>query len=249
MQSSISAPSSGRFFAAPVICYLGVITIAAVARFELDLEWVVAGWAAMSLALMALAWWLRRRIFLGQSLLMAAATAFRALLHNFTDSSYFTTGTWSGRLTTSGIAAALLFAALPLAFAVRDKFQPAAAGDTSRAARALRGLLHHPEQVLWFIPLMIVTVLLALEMRRGMITVSWGIEGVIVFLLALWIGERSYRLSGLGLLLLCVGKLGLVDVWELNPTDRYVTLIVMGSALMLVSFLYARYRDALRQYL
>jgi uncharacterized membrane protein len=65
----------------------------------------------------------------------------------------------------------------------------------------------------------------------------------------LWLGERSFRLSGLGLLLLCAGKILLVDVWRLNPRDRYLTLIVLGAALLLVSFLYTRNREALRQYL
>jgi uncharacterized membrane protein len=74
-------------------------------------------------------------------------------------------------------------------------------------------------------------------------------EGVGVFLLALKLGDRSFRLTGLGLLLLCVGKILLVDVWRLNPRDRYLTLIVLGSALLLVSFLYTRNREALRRYL
>jgi uncharacterized membrane protein len=86
-------------------------------------------------------------------------------------------------------------------------------------------------------------------MKTGMITVSWGIEGVLVFLLALAVNERSFRLTGLGLLLLCVGKVMALDVWGLEPRDRYITLIVVGVALMLVSFLYTRYRDAIRQYL
>jgi uncharacterized membrane protein len=63
------------------------------------------------------------------------------------------------------------------------------------------------------------------------------------------VGERSFRLSGLGLLLLCVGKILFVDIWGLNPRDRYLTLIVLGVALLLVSFLYTKNREALRQYL
>ena len=59
-----------------------------------------------------------------------------------------------------------------------------------------------------------------------------------VFLVALWVGERSFRLAGLGLLLLGVGKNLLVDVWQLSLRDRYLTFITMGSALLLVSFLY-----------
>jgi hypothetical protein len=48
---------------------------------------------------------------------------------------------------------------------------------------------------------------------------------------------------------LCVGKILLVDVWGLNPRDRYLTLIVLGGALLLVSFLYTKNREVIRQYL
>jgi uncharacterized membrane protein len=82
-----------------------------------------------------------------------------------------------------------------------------------------------------------------------MVTLTWGVEGVGIFLLALWLGERSFRLTGLGLLLLCVTKILVVDVWRLNLRDKFLTFIVLGFALMLVSFLYTRNREALRQYL
>jgi uncharacterized membrane protein len=91
--------------------------------------------------------------------------------------------------------------------------------------------------------------MLALKMRAGMVTVSWGIEGVMIFLLALVVKERSFRLTGLGILLLCVGKVMALDVWGLQPRDRYVTFIIVGAALVLVSFLYSKYRDAIRQFL
>jgi di/tricarboxylate transporter len=113
----------------------------------------------------------------------------------------------------------------------------------------LRALVHRPEQFFFFLPLGLIVALLAVEMRRGLITFSWSVLGVLVFLFALWVGERSFRLAGLGLLLLGVGKIIVVDVWELNPRDRYLTFISMGSALLLVSFLYTRYREAIRRYL
>jgi len=106
-----------------------------------------------------------------------------------------------------------------------------------------------PEQVVFFVPTILVTFMLALKMRSGMITVSWGIEGVMIFLLALAVKERSFRLTGLGILLLCVAKVMALDVWGLQPRDRYVTFIIVGAALVLVSFLYSKYRDAIRQYL
>ena len=61
--------------------------------------------------------------------------------------------------------------------------------------------------------------------------------------------QNSFRLTGLGLLLLCAGKILLVDVWRLDPRDRYLTFIVLGTALLLVSFLYTKNREALRRYL
>jgi uncharacterized membrane protein len=110
-------------------------------------------------------------------------------------------------------------------------------------------MARRPEQVFFFAALALVTVLLWVEMRSGMVTVSWGLLGVLVFLFALWVKERSYRLAGLALLLLCVGKILVVDIWGLSPSDRYITLIVLGLALLLVSFLYSRHREAIRQYL
>jgi uncharacterized membrane protein len=101
----------------------------------------------------------------------------------------------------------------------------------------------------FFVPIILVTFMLALKMKSGMVTVSWGVEGVLIFLLALALKERSFRLTGLGLLLLCVAKVMALDVWGLQARDRYITLIIVGAALVFVSFLYTRYRDTIRQYL
>jgi uncharacterized membrane protein len=172
---------------------------------------------------------------------------FRTVLHNFYERSYFPAPAWQSRWITVGTAVTLLFATLPIAFQLRKKNQPS---EKSGLVRLLQSVVRRPEQVLFFIAVGLLTALLAVEMRHGMVTLSWGVEGLAVFVLALWLGERSFRLTGLGLLvLLCVGKIVLVDVWKLDPRDRYLTFIVLGAALLLVSFLYTRNREALRQYL
>jgi len=53
----------------------------------------------------------------------------------------------------------------------------------------------------------------------------------------------------LGLLLLCFAKIMIRDVWQLQVSDRYLTFIVLGAALVLVHFLYNRYREKILQYL
>jgi len=73
--------------------------------------------------------------------------------------------------------------------------------------------------------------------------------GLGVFLFALLVGERSYRLTGLGLLLVCVAKILLMDIWRLSLSDRWIPLVVLGAVLSLVSLLYTRYPNVIRKYL
>src|SRR5262249_13874165 len=131
-------------------------------------------------------------------------------------------------------------------FQVRERNVEA---DGGGVMHLLRIILQRPEQLFFFTAVGLLTVLLAVEMRHGMVTLSWGVEGLAVFLVALWLGARSFRLTGFALLLLCVAKILVQDVWRLNPRDRYLTFIVLGGALLLVSFLYTRNREKLKQYL
>jgi hypothetical protein len=226
--------------------YMGTVSIAALMRFELEADWVAAAWATLAFALLAVAWRSKLPVFLHQALLVALGVLFRASLHNFYQRSYFPAPFWESRWLCVGVTVAMLFACLPFAFRLNKKNDPSFGIGL---VRLFQFLARRPEQVFFFIAVGLLTVLLAIEMRHGMVTLSWGVEGVAVFVLALWLGERSFRLTGLVLLLLCAGKILLVDVWRLDPRDRYLTFIVLGAALLLVSFLYTRNREALRQYL
>jgi uncharacterized membrane protein len=228
-------------------CFLGTVTLAALMRFDLDLDLVVVAWAALVLLLVAIAWNTGRRIFLHQGLLLSFGVLFRGIFHNLYERSYFPAPFGHGRVASVGTAVALLFLVLPLAFRLRRM------EDDGPPRNSFLSLLvfadRRPEQIFFFIPFILLTALLAVDLRSGLVTLAWGVEAVGVFSLALWVKERSYRLSGLGLLLLCVGKIVLRDVWGLAPRDRYLTFIVLGSALLAVSYLYTRFRHVLRQYL
>ena len=244
-------PLERRWKGADFCSYLGTLTVAALMRFETPADWVSAAWAALAFVLFAVAWRTQHRVFLHQGLIIAFAVLFRTVLHNFYERNYFPASGWNSRLISVGVVVALLLGSMIIAFQLREKQAGLESGSegSSRISRLLRSLAQRPEQVMFFLAVGILTVLLALEMRHGMVTVSWGVEAVAVFLVALWLGERSFRITGLGLLLLCVGKIVVVDVWQLNPRDRYLTFIILGSALLLVSFMYTRHREALRQYL
>jgi hypothetical protein len=205
---------------------------------------MVTAWAITVFVLLGVALFLDRPIFLHQGILLTAGTCVRGIMHNLFGASYFTGGDWTGRYFVVGSAIAVLLACLPFAFRLRDRQK----GETFRV-RWIGAIVQHPEQFMFFAPVLLLTLMLGLKMRAGMVTVAWGIEGVLIVLLALAVNERSYRLTGLILLLVCVGKIMLRDAWGLAARDRYITFIILGAALLLVSFLYSKYREAIRQFL
>ncbi len=236
-----------RLRAAGLHSWLSMLTLAALIRFEAPLDWVAAAWAAMVVVLVTLALRTDRRIFVRQAVLLALAVGARAGLHNLYVRSYFAAPFLDNRWLTVGAACLLLFLALPWAFRLR---LPRPEDVSHKWWRTLLDLVdRRPEQFLFFVPMLLFTALVAVEMRKGLVTMTWGLFGVVVFLVALRVGERSFRLAGVGLLLLCVGKIVLVDIWGLNIRDRALTFMVLGGSLVLVSFLYTRHRESIRRYL
>ena len=236
-----------RFHPSQLFAHLGTAAIMALLYFQFSGEWVVTAWSAMVIALLGVALLLKQSVFVQQVVVVAVAVLTRGMLHNLFGGSYFTGSDWQGRFAVLGSAILLLFASLPLAFEYRRRssVDPAATG----LRRLVDVLTHRVEQPLFFVPVALLTTMLALKMDHGMVTLAWGVEAVLIFVTALLVKERSYRLTGVLLLLLCVVKIIAIDAWRLAPRDRYLTFIVLGASLLLVSFLYSKYRETIRQYL
>jgi hypothetical protein len=243
--------TDSRIRAADLHCCLGTITVAAAMRFELSPDWIAAAWAGLVCLSVLIAWRHGRRIFLGQALLLGAAVFFRTFLHNLYQRSYFPPpSAWSGGWITTGTAVALLFLALLVARRLKLPRPEGPSPEGGGVKRVLGSLNRNPAQVFFFMAFILLTGLVYLELHNhGMSTVGWGVEAVAVFLFALAVKERSFRLSALMLLLICVAKIVCVDVWGLAPRDRFLTFIALGVALLSVSFLYTRYKEVLRAYL
>jgi len=226
-----------------ILAHFGTGCIAALLYFQTKAEWIVVAWAALVLALMIAETVLKMRVFLQQATLLTLSIVGRGLAHNIYGGSYFTSEGWRGSFAAISLTSVLLFAALALAFPLRSRYAAQPAG--SRLGR----LFDYPEQMLFFAPIVLVTAMLAVKMTPGMVTLSLGIEGVLVILVGLILGQRSYRLTGLLLLLVCVGKIVFRDAWQLAERDRYITFIVLGLGLTTVSMLYNRYRESVRRLL
>jgi hypothetical protein len=244
LETDTTATDDRRLHFDDLLCYLGTSSIVAVLYFQFPNDWMVTAFAITVFALFSAALFLERPTFLHQGILLTIGACVRGIMHNLFGASYFTDGDWTGRYFVLGSAVAVLLATLPFAFRLRDRLK-----QHSSRILWLGAITRHPEQFMFFAPVMLLTLMLALKMRAGMVTVAWSIEGVLIILLALAVGERSFRLTGLILLLGCFAKIIFHDVWGLARRDQYLTLIILGVALLLVNFLYIRYRETIRQFL
>jgi hypothetical protein len=86
------------------------------------------------------------------------------------------------------------------------------------------------------------------QVSGGMLTLSWSLEGIGLLALGFVAGERPLRLSGLTMLLLCIGKAFFYDLRNLDTLSRIFSFIGLGAILLLVSWIYARFKEHLRNY-
>ena len=232
----ISTASAARIRVTTLLSYLGSVSVAAVMRTELPLPWVATGWALLAFVLLAVAVVTGRKAFLAQSLIALGSTCFRVGTYNLDSLT-------DGRFLTTLAAVLGLIACLPMAFRLGS--------DEKTTGLPLIGpVMRRPEQAFFFLPVAVLTALLWLEFHGGATTLSWGLEGLAILVLALFAKERSFRLTGLALLMACVAKILFWDVWRFSDTGmKAIALISVGAILTLVAFLYSKYKDVLREYL
>ncbi len=225
-----------------VTLWFGTISLAALIRFEADGPWVAVWWAALAVVLYALG----RSVsdgFRFQAYAITILVALRCLVSNFE-----LTRPWNA---TADLRVATVVAASILLYAlfVWSKLLGGAESTRSRLSGAWESIVEREFHLFFFVPTILITGLIGLEVRSGYLTAAWGVEAVVIFLAVLKLDERAYRWFSLGLLSICVIRIVLVDVWTLDALGRIISFIGLGAALLVISFLYARHRELLRRVL
>ncbi len=91
--------------------------------------------------------------------------------------------------------------------------------------------------------------LLYLEISGSFLTLSWAALGIAFLLSGFFIRDRLLRLTGLGLALLCILKLFIYDARVLEAPLRILAFICLGGALILISFVYNKFKDRFQELL
>ncbi len=80
-------------------------------------------------------------------------------------------------------------------------------------------------------------------MPAGLTTLGWVVAAFGMFAVGFALSERRYRLAGLGVLALALGRLLIVDLARLPTDQRVITFILLGVMLLVISYTYTRLRD------
>jgi uncharacterized membrane protein len=204
--------------------YTAAGLIAGLLYLELRPQAIEVGWAILTLALLAVGRLLDLRDLRYQSYALAGLTFWRTLAQEFPASSVFAS-------TNERIAAgALVTGCLFIAQLLTKKGRPARLFYSLLATGLATAILFH-------------------EVSGSMLTVAWGIEGAVLLGLGFLLRDRTLRLSGLALFLVCVGKLFGYDLRALETLYRIFSFFVLGVILVGVSWLYTRFRDQIQRYL
>lgn len=80
-------------------------------------------------------------------------------------------------------------------------------------------------------------------------TAAWAIYAATVMGLGFVYRRASFRRTGLGVLALCVGRVFLVDIRELERIYQAFALLVLGLCLVGIAWLYSRFSEQMRRWL
>lgn len=209
--------------AARIYLYVAALLAIALARFELGSTLSVAAWALLGLALYEL----------GQ---LREMSDLRWQGHGIALLSFATTIAMLADNSRHVVIASIVVAA----FYCAQLLSPRA--STLPAERFARPFYLLAASIL-------LAILLFHEVSGGLLTTAWAVEALALLAAGFPLRDRIQRLTGLALFMICVLKLFLYDLRELETVNRILSFLVLGLILVGVSWVYTRFRDRIQRYL
>ncbi len=227
-----------------IYLYPAPILVAALVRFEMGVMTVAVGWSILLAVIIGLGRRFRIPDLRWQGYALTAATFLRCWSTNFAapETMPMVSDAY-GRIATGVFVIAALFVAqfmLP-----RPQDEAAAYADDPGL-----GQVDHLARPVWCVlATVLLTLLIFYEVSGGMLTVAWGVEGVVLMITGFPLRDRTLRYAGIFLLLGCIVKLMLLDLRHMEVPFRIISFCLLGALLIGVSWFYSRYREELKKYL
>ena len=160
---------------------------------------------------------------------------------------------WSFNLSVEGQVAGLPLSivtavAVIASFYAAELLAPRAPANMA-PGEGLQGFEAYARFLFSWLGTLLLAALLFHEVSDKMRTVAWGIQGLGLLFAGFPLRERPMRFAGLLLLLVCVLKLFVWDLRNLDMPFRVLSFIVLGLILIGVSFFYSRFRERISRYM
>jgi len=218
--------------------YAAAILVVALMRFELGRAYAVLGWAAI----LPIFYWLGRRQdefdFRAQSYLLAILTFARSWA-----TSVYLLGSFYGLpervVTMVPVIAALLAATFMSPRQAVPAFRP---GNWATYVDTVS------RQFFAQLASTLVPILIFYQLSADYVSMGWAIAALALLGTGFATRERTFRLCGLALFLLTLGKVTLFDLAGVETIYRILSFIVLGVILLLASLAYTRYRKTVERY-
>ncbi|MBI5799743.1 MAG: DUF2339 domain-containing protein [Verrucomicrobia bacterium] len=196
---------------------------------ERDGHFFTVAWSVLGPVFFAAGVWLRERTYfvLGLGCLLAALA--RVVTHD----------AWQPELFALNLLP--MFAVLALQRVARKHPDGAALPDMAHMAAILVSGLS-----LW---LFLSRWVVQASGGKFFLTASWAALALAVFAAGFALRERVYRWLGLAVLAGALGRVVLLDVWQLALVYRVLSFMALGIALIVLGYVYNRWQDKIREWL
>ena len=81
------------------------------------------------------------------------------------------------------------------------------------------------------------------------LTASWSALALVFFAVGMVLRERVYRWLGLGVLAFALGRVVIFDVWKLETLYRILSFMALGIVLLVLGFIYNKYKEKIKEWL
>jgi len=81
------------------------------------------------------------------------------------------------------------------------------------------------------------------------LTASWALLAFVFFIAGFSLRERTYRWAALAVLGCALGRVVLLDVWQLQTIYRILSFLALGIVLLALGYIYTRFQDRIAKWL